>query len=131
MSQKPKFDKVVVHSNGRLIKGYIESQQWEQLDGLLVQGHRQVPDVLQLRSAVDDTLTEVSVKDVKAVFFVKSFEGQGTRNDLKFFSNAPMVHGIWVQLQFKDGDHGRNRTEWNASLGRARFFRSPDRSGCE
>src|SRR6185369_9840602 len=104
MSQKPKFDKVVVHSNGRLIKGYIESQQWEQLDGLLVQGHRQVPDVLQLRSAVDDTLTEVSVKDVKAVFFVKSFEGQGTRNDLKFFSNAPMVHGIWVQLQFKDGE---------------------------
>jgi hypothetical protein len=36
MSQKIKFDKVVVHSNGRVIKGFIESHQWEELEGLLV-----------------------------------------------------------------------------------------------
>ena len=95
MSQKTKFDKVVVHSKGRVIKGYIESQEWEELEGLLVQGIRHVPDVLRLRTSDDNTIQEVPVNEVKAVFFVKSFEGQGSRNDLKFFSNAPMVHGVW------------------------------------
>ena len=104
MSQKNKFDKVVVHSKGCVIKGYIESQEWEELEGLLVQGIRHVPEVLRLRTSDDNTIQEVPVIEVKAVFFVKSFEGQGSRNDLNFFSNAPMVHGVWVQLQFKDGE---------------------------
>jgi hypothetical protein len=104
MTQKIKFDKVVVHSNGRVIKGYVESQQWEELEGLLVQGVRRIPDVLRIRDSESDLFQEVPVADLKAVFFVKSFEGQGSRNDLKFFSNAPMVHGVWVQLQFKDGE---------------------------
>lgn len=104
MTQKIKFDKVVVHLNGRVIKGYIESQHWEELEGLLVQGLRRVPEILRLRRADDDSFQDVPVNEVKAVFFVKSFEGQGSRNDLKFFSNAPMVHGVWVQLQFKDGE---------------------------
>jgi len=71
---------------------------------VLVQGIRRVPETLHLRKVDDDTIQEVPVSEVKAVFFVKSFEGQGSRNDLKFFSNAPMVHGVWVQLQFKDGE---------------------------
>lgn len=104
MSQKIKFDKVVVHSNGRVIKGYIESHQWEELEGLLIQGTRRLPDVLRLRSVDGETMQEVPTDKVKAVFFVKSFDGQGARHDLKFFSHAPMVHGIWVQLQFKDGE---------------------------
>ncbi len=104
MSQKIKFDKVVVQTGGQVFKGYIESQQWEELEGLLVQGPRRLPDVLRLRCAEDDTFREIPLTGIKAVFFVKSFEGQGTRNYLKFFSNAPMVHGIWVQLRFKDGE---------------------------
>ena len=104
MSQKIKFDKVVVQAGGKVFKGHIESHQWEELEGLLVQGLRRLPDVLRLRSADDDEFREIPLQGVKAVFFVKSFEGQGTRHDLKFFSNAPMVHGIWVQLQFKDGE---------------------------
>lgn len=104
MSQKIKFDKVVVQAGGKVFKGYIESHQWEELEGLLVQGLRRLPDVLRLRCAKDDTFHEIPISGLKAVFFVKSFEGQGNRNDLKFFSNAPMVHGIWVQLQFKDGE---------------------------
>src|SRR5512146_846574 len=104
MSHKIKFDKVVVQTGGRVFKGYIESQQWEEIEGLLVQGLRRLPDILRLRSIEDETFCEIPLNGLKAVFFVKSFEGQGTRHDLKFFSNAPMVHGIWVQLQFKDGE---------------------------
>ncbi len=104
MSHKIKFDKVVVQTGGQVFKGYIESQQWEELEGLLVQGPRRLPDVLRLRGAQDDVFREIPLKGVKAVFFVKSFEGQGTHNYLKFFSNAPMVHGIWVQVQFRDGE---------------------------
>jgi hypothetical protein len=104
MSQKIKFDKVVVQTGSQVFKGYIESQQWEELEGLLVQGPRRLPDVLRLRGVEDDAFQEIPIAGIKAVFFVKSFEGQGTRNYLKFFSNAPMVHGIWVQLQFRDGE---------------------------
>ncbi|MGE5113200.1 MAG: DUF6982 domain-containing protein [Acidobacteriaceae bacterium] len=104
MSHKIKFDKVVVQAGGRVFKGYIESQQWEEIEGLLVQGSRRLPDILRLRSIEDETFSEIPLNGLKAVFFVKSFDGQGTRHDLKFFSNAPMVHGIWVQLQFKDGE---------------------------
>ncbi len=104
MSEKTRSDKVVINRNGHLVKGYIESQHWEELEGLLIHGIRRVPDVLKVRLAEDGSIKSIPIEDVKAVFFVKSFEGQRSRNDLKFFSNAPMVHGIWVQLQFKDGE---------------------------
>jgi hypothetical protein len=102
--EKIKTDKVVVHANGRTIKGYIESTQWESLDGLLVQGTRSMPEILHIRPSDGSDPIDLPIEETKAIFFVKSFEGRGARHDLKFFSHAPMVHGIWVQVRFLDGE---------------------------
>ena len=102
--EKTKTDKVVVQINGKTIKGYIETRHWESLEGLLVQGTRMMPDVITLRPADGSDPIDFPIAEAKAIFFVKSFEGRGARHDLKFFSHAPMVHGVWVQLRFQDGE---------------------------
>jgi hypothetical protein len=102
--EKTKTDKVVVQVNGRIIKGYIESTQWESLEGLLVQGTRSMPDTVHITPADGSEPVDFAIADAKAIFFVKSFEGRCARHDLKFFSHAPMVHGVWVQLRFQDGE---------------------------
>jgi hypothetical protein len=33
-----------------------------------------------------------------------SFEGDSDHKELNFHSRAPIVHGIWVRLQFRDGE---------------------------
>ena len=49
-------------------------------------------------------MEDISATDTKAVFFVRSFEGDDRRTDLKFHTHAPIVHGIWLRVEFKDGE---------------------------
>ena len=44
------------------------------------------------------------MKDVKAIFYVNSFDGDSSRKDINFHTRAPIVHGIWIRLQFLDGE---------------------------
>ncbi len=39
---------------------------------------------------------------VKAVFFVRSFEGNPDRAERKVFRSRPRLAGLWVRLTFKD-----------------------------
>ena len=96
-------DRVVIRYNGEVIKGYLEQQKAEDLGGLLGQANRRIQDTLTVRLE-NGELKQVPTAKVKAIFFVKSFEGQSERDELKFFSHAPIVHGIWTQVHFLDGE---------------------------
>jgi hypothetical protein len=38
---------------------------------------------------------------LKAVFCVKSFEGDSARQNIRFYANGPVVERIWVEIQFR------------------------------
>ena len=61
-------------------------------------------ETIRVRRLDSDAVEEVSFKDVKAVFYVNSFDGNSEHNHLNFHTRAPIVHGIWMRFQFLDGE---------------------------
>ncbi len=46
----------------------------------------------------------VQLDGVKAVFFVKTFEGRTDYTELKFFDRNPQIEGLWVKIRFRDNE---------------------------
>jgi hypothetical protein len=95
--------KVVAHlRDGRLIKGYFSSLPVE-LDTLK---NRPVdmPRMMQVEEEGSGAQVEVHAESLKALFFVKSFEGRTNYRELKFFQVAPEYAGLWVRVTFFDGE---------------------------
>jgi hypothetical protein len=51
-----------------------------------------------------DAVEDILVKDAKAIFYVKSFDGNSDHNHLNFSTGSPAGLGIWMRLQFRDGE---------------------------
>jgi hypothetical protein len=103
-SASSKAEKVVIQFGSRTIKGYLESPAWNTIEELLSSAPQTAPEVFRVRLLDTDEVEEVSIKDIKAVFYVNSFEGNAVRNHLNFHTRAPIVHGIWMRFQFQDGE---------------------------
>jgi hypothetical protein len=96
--------KVVAHGrNGTLYKGFLEAaaNHLALADG--VPRPAQLPETLAIVSA-DGAKHSVVLTELKALFFVKSFEGSKLYSELKFFSAHPVVEGIWARLNFHDNE---------------------------
>ena len=99
-----KSEKVVIQFGTRTIKGYLESPAWNTIEDLLGNAPQSSLENFRIRHLESDVVEDVSIKDVKAVFYVNSFDGNSIRNHLNFHTRAPIVHGIWMRLQFLDGE---------------------------
>jgi hypothetical protein len=97
-------EKVVIQLGSRTIKGYLDSLAWSTVEELLSLAPHGSPERFKVRHIESDEVEEMSVKDIKAVFYVNSFEGDADHKELNFHSRAPIVHGVWVRLQFLDGE---------------------------
>jgi hypothetical protein len=62
------------------------------------------PETFRVRLLDSNLVEDVLAKDVKAVFYVNSFDGDSDHEILNFHSRAPIIHGIWMRLQFVDGE---------------------------
>ncbi len=49
-------------------------------------------------------LVRVPMSEIKAVFFVRSFEGNPDRAERKVFRSRPRLAGLWVRITFKDNE---------------------------
>ena len=49
-------------------------------------------------------LFRLPYEDVKAVCFVRDFEGVDTWKENRVFASRPKTAGLWVRLVFRDGD---------------------------
>ncbi len=83
---------VIRYADGRLIKGY---------------ANRSYPDkglfhVLQVDSARQEAEVEVSVKELKAVFFVKDLSGNPAYREKKHFTDLQHPSGRKVEVTFMD-----------------------------
>lgn len=100
----PRSEKVVVQFGDRTIKGYIDSPAWKTVEEMLSHAPHGSPESFRIRTLESGAVEEISADEIKAVFYVNSFEGDSKHEILNFHSRAPIVHGIWMRLQFRDGE---------------------------
>ena len=79
------------HFDGRLINGYVAPQTYLRADGV---------EVLD-RSA---QALVAPYRDIKAVYFVREFDGEPMSGQKSVFTARPKKEGLWVRLLFRDGE---------------------------
>jgi hypothetical protein len=99
-----KSEKVVIQFGTSVVKGYLESPAWNTIEELLSNAPREAPESFRIRLLESGEVEEISTADVKAVSYVNSFKGNSEHKELNFYSTAPIVHGIWVRCQLRDGE---------------------------
>lgn len=99
-----RLQKVVIQFGNSVVKGYLEPQSWESIEGVLSNAPDSPPQSFRIRPIDSDTIQEISTADAKAVFYVNNFEGDSQHRPLNFHSPSPIVHGIWVRVEFIDGE---------------------------
>ena len=97
-------EKVVIQFGPRTVKGYLEPANWSTIEEVLNNASRISHETMKVKNIDSGLLEEISIKEVKAVFFVNSFDGDSVRNHINFHTQVPIVHGIWLRLQFLDGE---------------------------
>jgi hypothetical protein len=80
-------------------------------DGRLAKGHTRdfFPNKAEfhIEEIADDNkgrITEVQLKDLKAIFFVRDFTGSPPYNEKKYFEEGQQITGRKVKVIFKDGE---------------------------
>lgn len=104
VTNSPRSEKVVIQFGAKRIKGYLESPIWNTIEELLSNAPPSSPEIFRIRRLESDTVEEIPTRDIKAVFYVNTFDGDPDHKDLNFHSRAPIVHGIWMRFQFRDGE---------------------------
>ena len=97
--------KVVAHlSDGSLIKGHTGGLPTTDLEALLNRDAILMPAEMTLRTAGSREKVTIPLQSLKALFFVKSFEGHVDYKETKFFEGHPSIGGLWVRVRFHDGE---------------------------
>jgi hypothetical protein len=107
---------VIRFKSGKLLKGYTCD-------------FRPGKDIFSLTSdqrADDGETYKVKIADLKAIFFVKRFEGNALYREKKKFRDVDATHlrGHRIELQFKDGEVIRGTT-LDYAVGKQGFFVTP------
>jgi hypothetical protein len=93
-----KLEMLVIQFGDRTIKGYADGSQWPLEEDL--GPHIATPVFMPLGA---DTMEPIPLDGVKALFFVKSFEGKW-HDDLRFHDHLPPPECLWVRATFHDGE---------------------------
>jgi hypothetical protein len=97
--------KLVAHkADGSLVKGFAVDLPNFSRETLGSKALISPPQVMEIRLVDNGATAKVALKDLKALFVVKSFEGSHEYNEIKFFRSHPLQEGLWVRLQFRDGE---------------------------
>jgi hypothetical protein len=96
--------RVVVRYEDRAVRGFAEVSELGSIDQLLRNDSQYPLDSIRLRLLDSESVEEVPTKDAKAVFFVKTFDGDTLHQALHFHEHAPIVPGLWVRVYFYDGE---------------------------
>ncbi len=89
---------LVIQFGGRTLKGYADMRQWPAGEDLA--SLKETPPIRLLDAK---TTEQIPLAGVKAIFFVKSFEGKW-HDDLRFHDHLPPPECLWVRATFDDGE---------------------------
>jgi len=87
---------VVRYADGTMLRGYFDPEDAQSLQN-------DSPDVFRVKREDGET-EDIFVRTIKAIFFVKSFEGSRHYSEFKVFTNQPNGRGVWVRVHFQDGE---------------------------
>lgn len=87
---------IVRYKNGTTLRGYFSPDGTPDLGN----AHAERFPVRDSRGEVHD----VEVAGLKAIFFVKTFEGSRDYSEFKVFTHQPSGRGVWVRVHFHDGE---------------------------
>jgi hypothetical protein len=96
--------RVVIRYENHAVRGLAESSELGSIDQLLRNDPVYPLDSIRLKLLDTEAVEDVSTKDAKAVFFVKTFDGDLRHRALHFHEHAPIVAGLWVRVYFYDGE---------------------------
>ncbi|MCU1248574.1 MAG: hypothetical protein JWQ49_1603 [Edaphobacter sp.] len=96
--------RVVVRYENHAVRGLVEPSELGSIEQLLRNDPMYPLDSIRLKLLDSETIEDVSTKDAKAVFFVKTFDGDLRHRALHFHEHAPIVAGLWVRVYFYDGE---------------------------
>lgn len=97
--------KIVAHlRDGKIIKGYTDAVPSGDLEQILQDGPFPLPTQLTVRAAGSRETLSIPLHSLKALFFVKTFEGRNHYQEIKFFESHPPVQGLWVRVKYYDGE---------------------------
>ena len=85
---------IMRYANGKLIKGYTND----------FFPNKPLFHVRSIESRPTDKGEEVSVKELKAVFFVKDFVGNAAYDEIRHFAEGQQYSGRKVEVTFTDGE---------------------------
>ena len=98
--------KVVAHKiDGKLIKGHTRDVPDFNSEALHKNQLATPPSTLEIIDATTGKAIKIKLSDLKAMFFVKSFDGSKHYEEVKFFKAHPIVEGLWVRLKFSDNEN--------------------------
>jgi hypothetical protein len=92
------LDMLVIQFGDRTLKGYADRSQWPAEEDL---GQLRVTP--PIRAIGSEIAEPIPLEGVKAIFFVKSFEGKW-HDDLRFHDHLPPPECLWVRATFDDGE---------------------------
>lgn len=88
--------------DGRIIKGYIEPTPSIDVEAIMGGVPTHFPSQISLQMCPSGERLSISVESLKALFFVKTFEGRREHQEVKFFERMPAIRGLWVRVTFHD-----------------------------
>jgi hypothetical protein len=96
--------RIVIRFENRIVRGTVQLEDLGTMEQLLKNDPHSPLDTVRLRLVDTGEMEEISTRDAKAVFFVKTFDGDVRHNALHFHLNVPVVPGLWVRICFTDGE---------------------------
>ena len=124
--QKPTLKLVARLRDGQLVKGYTDALATASLDELLQEKRIVLPPAIDVHLAETSRIVSVPLDSLKALFFVKTFQGSRDYREITFFEKYPPIKGLWVRVSFYDRESTegvvRNSLEFLVDPG---FFLKP------
>jgi hypothetical protein len=96
--------RVVIRYENHAIRGLVETGDLGSIEQLLRNDPVYPLDSIRLKLLDTGAVEDVPTRDAKAVFFVKTFDGDLRHRALHFHEHAPIVPGLWVRVYFYDGE---------------------------
>ncbi len=96
--------RVIIRFEGRAVRGVVEPHELGSIEQLLRNDPMYPLDSIRIKLIDTGMVEDISTKDAKAVFFVKTFDGDLRHRALHFHEHAPLVQGLWVRVYFYDGE---------------------------
>ncbi len=96
--------KVVVRFEDHAVRGLAQVGDLGSVEQLVRNAPQHPIESIRLTSPETGDVREVPVRDAKAIFFVRTFDGDLKHRALHFHENAPVMEGLWVRVRFQDGE---------------------------